>query len=88
MIVAQARAAAMMDHLEHRGFLINKITVRCLPKKLESRFGWTVKVAPAFAKRASSSAGRAHCANASAEASTERQRSGTAAFLFTSRTAQ
>jgi hypothetical protein len=32
MIVAQARAAAMMDHLEHRGFLINKITVRCLPK--------------------------------------------------------
>jgi hypothetical protein len=27
MIVEQAKAAAMMDHLEQRGFLIDKITV-------------------------------------------------------------
>jgi hypothetical protein len=33
MIVAQAKATAMMDHLEQRGFLINKVTVRCLPNK-------------------------------------------------------
>jgi hypothetical protein len=33
MIVEQAKAAAMMDHLEHRGFLIDKITVRCRPKR-------------------------------------------------------
>jgi hypothetical protein len=39
MIVAQAKAVAMMDHLEQRGFLINKITVRCLPKK------WTANLA-------------------------------------------
>jgi hypothetical protein len=33
MIVGRAKAAAMMDHLEQHGFLINKITLRCLPKK-------------------------------------------------------
>jgi len=32
MIAGQAKAAAMMDYLEKRGFLIDKITVRHLPQ--------------------------------------------------------
>jgi hypothetical protein len=32
MIVARAEAATTMDHLEQRGFLIDKITVRPAPK--------------------------------------------------------
>jgi hypothetical protein len=31
MVIGQASAAAMMDRLEKRGFLIDKITVRYLP---------------------------------------------------------
>jgi hypothetical protein len=32
MIVGQAKVAAMLVHLEKRGFLIDKITLRHLPK--------------------------------------------------------
>jgi hypothetical protein len=38
MIVEQAKAAAIMDHLEQRGFLIDKITVR----KAHCQYGCSV----------------------------------------------
>jgi hypothetical protein len=37
MIVAQATATAMMDHLEQRGFVVDKITARSVPNTLGAR---------------------------------------------------